>query len=122
MTNPAESAPAAAPATEEGAVEEAARRLEDYLGLTPDTESVRDFIPGPGIVRLGRFFDPALLEEALDEALAIGGWRGEAVKAISLTRIPGDPDSQRGNNLRGPLLDAGRPLGGRKSQREEGGG
>ena len=78
-----------------------AAALARHLANTPDTESVKEFIPGPGIVRLGKFFDPQKLRQGLEDALAIGGWRGEVVKAISLTKIPGDSESQRGNNLRG---------------------
>lgn len=52
-------------------------------------------------MRLGKFFDPQKLNDALDQALAVDGWRGEFVKAISLSQIPSDEDSQRGNNLRG---------------------
>ena len=88
-------------ATSTAATSTAAQNLAAQIAQTPDTESVRDFSPGPGIVRLGKFFDPARLDAALDEALAVDGWRGELVKAISLTQIPGDADSQRGNNLRG---------------------
>ena len=85
----------------EADLQAAAQTLSARLNQQPDTEAVKQFAPGPGIINLGKFFDPKLLSEALDEALAVGGWRGEVVRAVSLTKIPEDSDSQRGNNLRG---------------------
>ena len=91
----------------EGADAEGARRaLEGFFRTPPDTEAVRGFVPCPGVVRLGRFFDPERLREACDEVLSRESWSeggisGGKVSAVSLTQVPGEADSRAGDSLVG---------------------
>jgi hypothetical protein len=71
-----------------------------WMASPPDTESVANFVPGPGIARLALKFDPARLCEALDQALNVRSWHGESFRALPLTRRPGE-DSVSANDLSG---------------------
>lgn len=59
----------------------------------PDSASVADFVPGPGIQRLALRFDIQLLREALAECLRredfMGGMQEQGFAALPLTRRPG---------------------------------
>ncbi|UWQ63219.1 hypothetical protein K3723_02655 [Leisingera caerulea] len=62
----------------------------------PDTASVADFVPGPGIQRLELTFDLKLLQEALEECLKredfMGGMQDQGFAALPLTRRPGQSE------------------------------
>jgi hypothetical protein len=67
-------------------------RLSDLIGVAPDTTSVAQFKPGPGIVKLDTRFDIDRLREALAECLSITQFKGDLAAgfgAFSLTRRPG---------------------------------
>lgn len=59
----------------------------------PDSQSVADFVPGPGIERLPLKFDIAQLRDALDICLErqnfLGDMQDEGFAALPLTRRPG---------------------------------
>jgi hypothetical protein len=71
-----------------------------WMANPPDTESVANFVPGPGIERLNLAFDVAKLRTALDEALSVRSWHGESFRALPLTRRPG-VESVSANDLSG---------------------
>ncbi len=66
------------------------------LASRPETDSVADFVPGPGIARLALRFDIARLREALDECLARadfqGGMQEQGFAALPLTQRPGQTE------------------------------
>ena len=66
------------------------------MAARPDTESVADFLPGPGILKLDLKFDIEMLREALDECLRreafMGGMQDEGFAALPLTQRPGQTE------------------------------
>ncbi|MDA8585806.1 hypothetical protein N9L47_05975 [Rhodobacteraceae bacterium] len=62
----------------------------------PDTMSVANFTPGPGIVKLDLTFEVAKLREALDECLTRADFMGEmqddGFAALPLTQRPGQTE------------------------------
>ncbi|MDC0657626.1 hypothetical protein N6L27_06440 [Leisingera sp. SS27] len=62
----------------------------------PDSASVAEFVPGPGIQRLELTFDIQLLQEALEECLRredfMGGMQDQGFAALPLTRRPGQSE------------------------------
>lgn len=67
-------------------------RMKNWLSKTPDTESVANFVPGPGIERLDLSFDILKLRSALEIALSRTAFKGDLAPgfgAFSLTRRPG---------------------------------
>ena len=68
-------------------------QLGQFMGERLDSQSVADFVPGPGIVRLPLQFDIAKLRAALSECLARQSYEGdmqeEGFAALPLTRRPG---------------------------------
>jgi hypothetical protein len=66
------------------------------MALRPETESVKDFIPGPGIQRLELKFDIKKLQEALNECLSRsdyqGGMQDLGFAALPLTQRPGQTE------------------------------
>ena len=67
--------------------------VESRLANPPETESVADFNPGPGIEKLALSFDIDELRVALDECLRrsefMGGMQDEGFAALPLTQRPG---------------------------------
>ena len=70
--------------------------VENRLLNRPETRSVADFVPGPGIEKLSLSFDIAKLREALAECLKrsdfMGGMRDEGFAALPLTQRPGQTE------------------------------
>jgi len=66
------------------------------LSGRPETDSVAQFVPGPGIARLSLRFDIAALRAALDECLARQDFKGEmqdqGFAALPLTQRPGQTE------------------------------
>ncbi|OBY24762.1 hypothetical protein [Leisingera sp. JC1] len=62
----------------------------------PDSASVAEFVPGPGIQRLELKFDIQLLQEALEECLRredfMGGMQDQGFAALPLTQRPGQTE------------------------------
>ena len=80
-----------------------AAQVRAWLARPPDTRSVAEFAPGPGIRKLRLRFDVARLREALDVALSRTDFRGgleDGFGAFSLTRRPG-AESESDNDLSG---------------------
>ena len=69
------------------------RAVQAAMTERPETESVKDFIAGPGISRLDLKFDINKLREALDECLTRedfqGGMQDQGFAALALTQRPG---------------------------------
>ncbi len=63
------------------------------IAARPDTQSVANFVPGPGITRLKLRFDIDALREALDECLKRSDFMGDmqdaGFAALPLTQRPG---------------------------------
>lgn len=70
--------------------------IQAAIAAKPETESVKDFHPGPGIQRLDLKFDIEKLREALDECLSRetfkGGMQEEGFAALPLTQRPGQTE------------------------------
>lgn len=70
--------------------------VRGWMANKPDTQSVANFVPGPGIERLALKFDSALLKEALDECLSRsdfqGGMQDQGFAALPLTQRPGQTE------------------------------
>ena len=70
--------------------------IAGWLGERPDTTSVANFVPGPGIHKLSLRFDITRLREALDQCLArhdfMGDMQAQGFAALPLTRNPDTPD------------------------------
>lgn len=66
------------------------------LAKRPDTQSVAEFVPGPGITKLDIAFDITRLKEALDECLGranfMGGMQDDGFAALPLTQRPGQSE------------------------------
>lgn len=66
------------------------------MSKRPDTQSVAEFVPGPGITKLDISFDISRLKEALDECLAranfMGGMQDDGFAALPLTQRPGQTE------------------------------
>ena len=64
--------------------------IRAWMSNPPDTTTVADFVPGPGIQRLELRFDIHRLRQALDECLARQGFMGsmqaEGFAALPLTK------------------------------------
>ena len=78
-------------------------KLQAWLSEQPDTQSVANFVPGPGIHRLELKFDVAKLREALEIALQRTDFKGDldnGFGAFSLTRRPG-VEVETANDLSG---------------------
>ncbi|TQV76130.1 aspartyl/asparaginyl beta-hydroxylase domain-containing protein [Denitrobaculum tricleocarpae] len=84
-------------------IERDAAVMKDWLAQPPDTRSVANFLPGPGIQKLDLRFDIAKLRAALNEALQRTAFKGDLDKgfgAFSLTRRPG-VEVETSNDLSG---------------------
>lgn len=75
-------------------------RMGAWLKERPNTTSVADFAPGPGIERLDLTFDIEALRDALRHALGVAAYQGEGFHALPLTRRPGTT-SASANDLSG---------------------
>ena len=67
-------------------------QMKTWLSQKPDTVSVANFVPGPGIEKLALKFDIKKLRAALDAALQKTDFKGmieDGFGAFSLTRRPG---------------------------------
>ena len=66
------------------------------MATMPDSASVAEFVPGPGIQRLELRFDIQLLQEALAECLRreefMGGMQEQGFAALPLTQRPGQTE------------------------------
>jgi len=66
------------------------------IASRPDSRSVAEFVPGPGIERLSMSFDIGALREALAECLRrsdfMGGMQDEGFAALPLTQRPGQTE------------------------------
>ena len=70
--------------------------VELRIASRPDSRSVAEFVPGPGIERLSLSFDIGALREALAECLRrsdfMGGMQDEGFAALPLTQRPGQTE------------------------------
>lgn len=70
--------------------------MTGWMANRPDTQSVAEFKPGPGIQKLALRFDIKLLREALGECLARsdfqGGMQDQGFAALPLTQRPGQTE------------------------------
>ena len=70
--------------------------VERRIASRPDSHSVSEFVPGPGIERLSLSFDIEALREALAECLRrsdfMGGMQDEGFAALPLTQRPGQTE------------------------------
>lgn len=70
--------------------------IHSLMQSAPETTSVADFVPGPGIQRLELKFDIDALREALEECLNLedfkGGMQAEGFAALPLTQRPGQTE------------------------------
>ena len=70
--------------------------ITNWMQTTPETTSVADFLPGPGIQKLELKFDIDELRAALDECLAReafkGGMQDQGFAALPLTQRPGQTE------------------------------
>ena len=70
--------------------------IKGWMETMPDTESVANFVPGPGIQRLELKFDIAELQNALDECLEREDYQGDmqdqGFAALPLTQRPGQTE------------------------------
>ena len=70
--------------------------VERRIASWPDSRSVAEFVPGPGIERLSLSFDIEALREALAECLRrsdfISGMQDEGFAALPLTQRPGQTE------------------------------
>ena len=70
--------------------------VELRIASRPDSRSVAEFFPGPGIERLSLSFDIGALREALAECLRrsdfMGGMQDEGFAALPLTQRPGQTE------------------------------
>ena len=70
--------------------------VERRIASRPDSHSVAEFVPGPGIERLSLSFDIGALREALAECLRrsdlMGGMQDEGFAALPLTQRPGQTE------------------------------
>lgn len=81
-----------APKVQDGDV----KTVEAAMSARPETKSVADFVPGPGLVKLSLRFDIGKLRAALDECLKreslMGGMQDEGFAALPLTQKPGQTE------------------------------
>lgn len=72
------------------------KAIEAWMASRPETESVANFTPGPGIQKLEIKFDIDRLREALDECLEReafqGGMQDQGFAALPLTQRPGQTE------------------------------
>ncbi|MEN8874163.1 MAG: hypothetical protein ABF285_08840, partial [Pacificibacter sp.] len=72
------------------------RSITNWMQNAPETTSVADFLPGPGIQKLELKFDIDELRAALDECLAReafkGGMQDQGFAALPLTQRPGQTE------------------------------
>ena len=70
--------------------------VERRIASRPDSHSVAEFVPAPGIERLSLSFDIGALREALAECLRrsdfMGGMQDEGFAALPLTKRPGQTE------------------------------
>ena len=70
--------------------------VEGWMATQPNTTSVAEFTPGPGIQRLALKFDITELKKALDECLEReefqGGMQDQGFAALPLTQRPGQTE------------------------------
>ena len=70
--------------------------VERRIASRPDSRSVAEFVPGPGIERLSLSFDIEALRDALAECLRrsdfMGGMQDEGFAALPLTQRPGQTE------------------------------
>ena len=70
--------------------------VRSRLAKVPDSRSVAEFVPGPGIERLVLRFDIGALRAALEECLRrsdfMGGMQDEGFAALPLTQRPGQTE------------------------------
>lgn len=72
------------------------KSITNWMQTAPETTSVADFLPGPGIQKLELKFDIDELRAALDECLAReafkGGMQDQGFAALPLTQRPGQTE------------------------------
>lgn len=72
------------------------RHVTDAIASRPDTASVANFVPGPGIQKLQISFDIGAMRDALDECLKrtnfMGGMQDQGFAALPLTQRPGQTE------------------------------
>lgn len=70
--------------------------IEGWMQTQPNTTTVAEFMPGPGIQRLQLKFDIDELKKALDECLEReafqGGMQDQGFAALPLTQRPGQTE------------------------------
>jgi len=70
--------------------------IQGWMQTMPDTQSVANFMPGPGIQRLELKFDITELQKALDECLEREAYQGDmqdqGFAALPLTQRPGQTE------------------------------
>jgi len=65
------------PSTEAKQIRVDRELMQSWLATTPDTQSVANFVPGPGIAKLNIQFDIDRLRQALDHCLTITDYKGD---------------------------------------------
>ncbi len=79
-------------------------RMQAWMAAPPDTQSVANFVPGPGIQRLDLRFDIEALRAALRDCLEREAYKGDmqaqGFAALPLTQRPGQ-EAWSGNDLSG---------------------
>lgn len=70
--------------------------IHQAISSVPDSDSVANFVPGPGIARLNLRFDIEKLREALDECLYresfMGDMQDQGFAALPITQRPGQTE------------------------------
>ena len=71
------------------AIEKDRMLIDDHLAQCPDTNSVAQFVPGPGICKLDMRVDLAALNRDLEAVLQKTDYHGDVFKALPVNRRPG---------------------------------
>ena len=71
------------------AIEKDRMLINDHLSSFPNTTSVAEFVPGPGICKLDMQVDLAALNRDLETVLKTTDYHGDLFKALPVNRRPG---------------------------------
>ena len=70
-------------------IEKDRKMINDHLAHFPNTTSVAEFVPGPGICKLDMQVDLAALNRDLEVILKTTDYHGDVFKALPVNRRPG---------------------------------
>ena len=70
-------------------IEKDRKMINDHLAHFPNTTSVAEFVPGPGICKLDMQVDLAALNRDLEGILKTTDYHGDVFKALPVNRRPG---------------------------------